>query len=1369
MGLMITDERLRLSVERFFEKLEKFFPEHKVFALDSIDKDLREKLSELYKKTGCATAEEFLGAYGFQIISGDEVRKLRSFVLYTPGNEPDVIKGKVENMLRRLQEYYPDRKIPGGLQNEHKNLSKSVSGLYQWLGYESSREMLAAYGFDVQHSDGGRPTNDYQQLITFLQEKYSGDNKAKSMGILVHDNPEYAGQIKTLQNRANELFGMSLSNYLKEIGVIGVASTAKVEKKKLCNYFMVAVEGQTAPLPCATDTRTIHEGDFIEMCRVSDQTKLIGQVTQTYYFVPEEDLPCPVEQMRQFVRKVTKAELREREASKEKYIFCSVRLRDRHDSLYYLSPFEDIEAGDLVSVPHSWYGLTDGVVVEVRRASEKTAPYSVKKTKKIERIIKRVREESRKAAEAIDKLVQEHGTKPYTSQQIDHTAQTKFEQCTYFSSAIFRGLEKEIRAALRIIHPAAFDVMTYHKQLLEGVGQFECPSPFVPIILENYPNLKGVFFAESWKEKSVYLAYSDSGCSTVSTMRPIGECNFYTRDRWTLAHDPTEESFTFQGGRYVFEEKSQWEKCDFVLDDTKTQLAGQIVIPSDPYRKRLTTEPCQIIKICYPDEETFYTPAPQETKPKVDKPVSENVANLSGKAFVVTGDLYHYDSRDDLKAIIEQAGGKMTGSVSSKTTALITNFPDSGTTKIRKAKECGIEIISEDEFIQRYMSNASAPSDDDQADIPHSAENVENNSEVFKKTLIFDQGHVRVRMHIIAPKSVTTEQMKWKPLDQLLQETLLNPEGLAVAVAYVVTALNNDCFVISDYACMVTDDFCLTAGWMYNRKCLFDDFPMGGNSDDIYPTDIDIEDANTWVNEFIRQRLCAETGEVYFPPLLEAAYLRDVFSEEDRLRYDEYMSTQVLIQFDEDDSEDSDELDDLIRDNPWFFGEEETQTYFETEEQQLHKAEALKCSEEEEHKRKEEERQAKLAVARKRLEEARRIRKEAEELNLHEAEERKCKEAEELKRREDEKRERNLAAAYQRLEAEKQRRKEAEEEKLLAEEERRRKAAEEQQHREAEERKRREAAERERLAEEERERKEAEEWKRREDEERQRKEAEEHRRQEEALAQARIAEQVHKAAEEERKRRELRAAEAARKAAEEQHRKEEAKKLSPEEKFEMEMEAWNAKAVPILRRREEARQLLIRQSRPQKLAEIEQKRNAQIADETRKKETLTAERINSEQKLSTLGFLQFSEKKRTKSRIEQLTADISACDERMRTAEETYRKDLDQLDKWVAKEVDRHALELKMKYPLPRKPRKTSPQMSPAQLADAALKMAILETVASHGILSFAEIMDKCYALAGLNVPKVRPLVESLVREGELIETTKQKNHEIHHYFEIAY
>lgn len=99
----------------------------------------------------------------------------------------------------------------------------------------------------------------------------------------------------------------------------------------------------------------------------------------------------------------------------------------------------------------------------------------------------------------------------------------------------------------------------------------------------------------------------------------------------------------------------------------------------------------------FPEEKTQRTELKAQCSPGV-----------SGKIFVVTGDLVHYSSREELKSIIEKGGGKLTGSVSSKTTALITNFPDSGTTKIRKAVECGVEIISEDDFIAQYLSTPQA-------------------------------------------------------------------------------------------------------------------------------------------------------------------------------------------------------------------------------------------------------------------------------------------------------------------------------------------------------------------------------------------------------------------------------------------------------------------------------------------------------------------------------------------------------------------------------------------------------------------------------------------------------------------------------------
>ncbi|MBQ9436979.1 MAG: NAD-dependent DNA ligase LigA [Lachnospiraceae bacterium] len=75
---------------------------------------------------------------------------------------------------------------------------------------------------------------------------------------------------------------------------------------------------------------------------------------------------------------------------------------------------------------------------------------------------------------------------------------------------------------------------------------------------------------------------------------------------------------------------------------------------------------------------------------------------LAGKSIVITGSLAHFANRDELKALIERAGGKVAGSVSSKTAALINNDQASTTGKNKKAKELGIPILSEEEFLAQY-------------------------------------------------------------------------------------------------------------------------------------------------------------------------------------------------------------------------------------------------------------------------------------------------------------------------------------------------------------------------------------------------------------------------------------------------------------------------------------------------------------------------------------------------------------------------------------------------------------------------------------------------------------------------------------------
>ena len=74
-----------------------------------------------------------------------------------------------------------------------------------------------------------------------------------------------------------------------------------------------------------------------------------------------------------------------------------------------------------------------------------------------------------------------------------------------------------------------------------------------------------------------------------------------------------------------------------------------------------------------------------------------------GLTFVITGDVHYYKNRDAFKAYVEAAGGKVTGSVTSKTNYLVNNDAQSTSSKNRKAKELGIPIITEDEFVAQFV------------------------------------------------------------------------------------------------------------------------------------------------------------------------------------------------------------------------------------------------------------------------------------------------------------------------------------------------------------------------------------------------------------------------------------------------------------------------------------------------------------------------------------------------------------------------------------------------------------------------------------------------------------------------------------------
>ena len=83
-----------------------------------------------------------------------------------------------------------------------------------------------------------------------------------------------------------------------------------------------------------------------------------------------------------------------------------------------------------------------------------------------------------------------------------------------------------------------------------------------------------------------------------------------------------------------------------------------------------------------------------------DEQTESGDSSLGGKVFVVTGSVEHFANRKELQALIESKGGKVTGSVTAKTHYLINNDVTSNSSKNKKAKELGVAIISEVDFLE---------------------------------------------------------------------------------------------------------------------------------------------------------------------------------------------------------------------------------------------------------------------------------------------------------------------------------------------------------------------------------------------------------------------------------------------------------------------------------------------------------------------------------------------------------------------------------------------------------------------------------------------------------------------------------------------
>ena len=140
--------------------------------------------------------------------------------LYAPGQEPEELRHRINQLLANLDSVYPD-KIVRYLNRDHKKWGEAVPELYRLLGYPDGRAFLSAYGYTVEgDAKGGRPAEDPMLVIDELKRRYANGPTCKKMDELKAENPDLAPKFKNLTNNANKLFGMTLAKYFVQEGIL---------------------------------------------------------------------------------------------------------------------------------------------------------------------------------------------------------------------------------------------------------------------------------------------------------------------------------------------------------------------------------------------------------------------------------------------------------------------------------------------------------------------------------------------------------------------------------------------------------------------------------------------------------------------------------------------------------------------------------------------------------------------------------------------------------------------------------------------------------------------------------------------------------------------------------------------------------------------------------------------------------------------------------------------------------------------------------------------------------------------------------------------------------------------------------------------
>lgn len=211
-------------------------------------------------------------------------------VIYKPGEEPASIKPKLDRVLEKLNQAYPD-KIVVSFNSLHKKLAENTRNIARTLGYENADDFLNAYGF-TRSSTGGRPKSDLRKIIDTLKERYPNGTEFTKIDELFRANPEFLPKLKSLKNSSYELFGMSFGKYLISVGLLKISPkvNAPIIERRSPDYDLCTlnIPGMKQPFFALKTTARIREKDYVKVRIGFSDIEVIGFVDAVEPFNEEQ-------------------------------------------------------------------------------------------------------------------------------------------------------------------------------------------------------------------------------------------------------------------------------------------------------------------------------------------------------------------------------------------------------------------------------------------------------------------------------------------------------------------------------------------------------------------------------------------------------------------------------------------------------------------------------------------------------------------------------------------------------------------------------------------------------------------------------------------------------------------------------------------------------------------------------------------------------------------------------------------------------------------------------------------------------------------------------------------------------------------------